>query len=409
MIKKDDRGNISVLEDRNRSLLGTAAGAAAGALIGLIGSAPSKALAAATLGLQKKMKATSRNIEKISRVSLSVVAFGVVLAVLVLGKAFLVPLAIAILFCQLLEALVNDFGHLKIGRSTLPRWFATILVIALILLILYVIGIVLLGQADTIANAWPRYAERMKSMIAGLADWLGQGPTAKLREEFGKIDVAQQAAGVFTSVQSVVVNIGIVFLYVVFLLGERRYVSAKLAALLHDAQVVRDTENMLSAISLSIRRYIRIKTLMGALTGILSYAVLRVLGVDFAETWALLIFLLYYIPIVGAVLGVISPALIAWLQFDTINPFLGVVFGISAIWTVVGNFVEPLFMGKSLNMGAFAVILSITFWGTIWGAVGMFLSVPIMVVTMIVCAHVPNWRWTSILLSEDGRINGGSR
>ena len=62
-------------------------------------------------------------------------------------------------------------------------------------------------------------------------------------------------------------------------------------------------------------------------------------------------------------------------------------------------------MGHSLNMSSFAIILSLTFWGTIWGVIGMFLSVPIMVLIMIVCANVPSWRWVAILLSKDGRIN----
>jgi AI-2 transport protein TqsA len=325
-----------------------------------------------------------------------VVALGVVLAFLVIGKSFLVPLAIAILIWHLLEALINDINCLKIGRFRLPRWFATILAIGLILLILYVITI------------WPRYVARMKSIVAGLADWFGQGPSAKIREEISKFDVTRPAADVFTSAQSFVVNVVLVFLYVAFLFSERRYINDKLGALFTDDKVAHDTEKMLSAISLGIRRYIWLKSLMSAITGLLSYAVLRVIGVDFAETWALLIFLLYYIPTVGPVLGVIFPALITWVQFDTIESVLGVAFGLTAIYAIVGNAVEPLLMRKSLNISAFGIVLSLTFWGTIWGVVGMFLSVPIMVVTMIVCANVPSWRWVSILLSKDGRINVAS-
>jgi AI-2 transport protein TqsA len=196
------------------------------------------------------MKAIDRSIEKLRSVSLSVVALGVVLAVLVIGKSFLVPLAIAILIWHLLEALINDFGRLTIGRFWLPRWLATVLAIGLILLILYVITIVLLGQADAIANAWPRYIARMKSIIAGLADWFGQGPSAKIREEIAKFDVTRQAAGVFTSAQSLVVNVVLVFLYVAFLFGGRRYINDKLGALFTDVKVASDTEKMLSAISL---------------------------------------------------------------------------------------------------------------------------------------------------------------
>jgi AI-2 transport protein TqsA len=80
----------------------------------------------------------------------------------------------------------------------------------------------------------------------------------------------------------------------------------KLGELFTDAKVARNTEQMLSAISSGIRRYIWLKTLMSVITGVLSYAVLRAMSVDFAKTWAPLIFLLYYIPIVGSVLASFS-------------------------------------------------------------------------------------------------------
>ena len=264
------------------------------------------------------MTAISHNVEKPRSFGLSVVAFGVVLAILVVGKSFLIPLALAILFWHLLEALIDDLGRLTISRFRLPRWFATILAIGLILLFLYVISTVLLSQGNAIADAWPRYAERMKSIIARLADWFGEGLSAKVREQVGKIDVTRLAAGLFTSAGSLVINIVIVFVYIAFLFFERRYINDKLGALFPDTKVSRDAEKMLSAISMGIRR-IWIKTLAGVITGVLSYAVLRAMGVDFAETWALLIFLLYYIPFVGAPLGVIFPVLVTWVQFDTIK------------------------------------------------------------------------------------------
>jgi AI-2 transport protein TqsA len=226
-----------------------------------------------------------------------------------------------------------------------------------------------------------------------------------VREELGKIDLTRQAAGLFTSAQSLVVNIVVVFLYVFFLFGERRYINVKLGALVPDAEVAGDAEKVLSAISVSIRRYVLIKTLMSVIVGVSSYVVLRTLGADFAETWALLIFLLNYIPNLGPVIGAIFPALIAWVQFDTVEYFFGVASALAFIYAIVGNALEPLIMRKSLNMSAFAIVLSLTFWGTIWGVVGMFLSVPIMVVTMIVCAHFPSWRWVAVLLSKDGRIS----
>src|SRR5271166_4830026 len=206
--------------------------------------------------MASRIMAISRTVEPLRNLGLSVVAFGVVLAILVLGKSFLVPLAIAILLWHLLEALINDLGRFAINRFRLPRWLARTLAIGLILLFLCMIIIVLLSQGDAIANAWPRYAERMKSIIVGLGDWFGEGPSAKLRLELDKIDVARQAADLFTSVQSLMINIVVVFFYVAFLFVEHRYINDKLGALFPDTQAARDTEKMLSAISLGIRRYV---------------------------------------------------------------------------------------------------------------------------------------------------------
>jgi len=188
-------------------------------------------------------------------------------------------------------------------------------------------------------------------------------------------------------------------------MGERRYVSEKIAAMFPDGAQARETDRMLSSISDGIRRYIWIKTLISILTGALSYAILRGLGVDFAETWALLIFFLNYIPNIGSVVGVIFPTLLALVQFDTLVPFFSIAIGLTAIQLIIGNVIDPMLTGRSLNMSSFAIVLLLAFWGTIWGVVGMFLSVPIMMLIMIVCANVPSWRWVAVLLSKDGRID----
>ena len=143
---------------------------------------------------------------------------------------------------------------------------------------------------------------------------------------------------------------------------------------------------------------------MSVVTGILSYTVLKMLGVDFAETWALLIFLLNYIPTVGSILGVVFPAVLALVQFDTLGPFLVIAVLLSAAQFAIGNVIEPIFMGKVLNLSSVVVIIALSLWGSVWGIVGMFMSVPITVVLMIMCAHIPNLKWIAVLLSEDGKL-----
>jgi AI-2 transport protein TqsA len=343
--------------------------------------------------------------EKLRSIAISVIAIGVVVAGLVLGSSFLIPLAIAVLLWNLLEALIDGFARIGVGRVRLPRWFSGILSITTVGLVLYVVAIILLAQGDAIASAWPRYEERLKSIVADLAQWLGPEYSAKVRDVLSKIDVTRHAAGVFVTAQSLILNAILVVLYVGFLLAERGFVSDKIAAMFPEGAQAREMDRMLSAISDGIRRYVWIKSLISILTGALSYVVLRGVGVDFAETWALLIFVLNYIPNVGSVVGVIFPALLALVQFDTLVPFFTIALGLTAIQLIIGNIVDPMLTGRSLNMSSFAIILLLAFWGTIWGVVGMFLSVPIMMLIMIICANVPSWRWVAILLSKDGRID----
>jgi AI-2 transport protein TqsA len=346
----------------------------------------------------------ANNSEGLRNIGLAVIALGVVVAGLALGSSFLIPLAIAILLWNLLEAIIEGFARLTIGVHRVPRWLATVLGFGAVLFGGYLVLSILLGQVDAIAAAWPRYVARFESIISDLTQWLGPERSAKFRSVIAEIDLTRRIPGIMASAQSSVVTILLVIAYVGFLLAESGHMIKKTTAMLPDERRARDANAMLAAVSKSVRRYIWIKTVVSVVTGVTCYAVLRSLGIDFAETWALLIFLLNYIPNIGSIIGVALPALLAVVQFATLGPFVILILSLTAIQLAIGSVLEPMLMGSTLNMSPFAIVLSLTFWGTIWGLVGMFLSVPIMVVVMIVCAHVPSWRWVAILLSKDGRI-----
>jgi predicted PurR-regulated permease PerM len=127
-------------------------------------------------------------------------------------------------------------------------------------------------------------------------------------------------------------------------------------------------------------------------------------GVDFAAFWAVMVFFFYYIPTVGSILAIVAPAVLALVQFDHLTPFLVVLLVFGTIQIVTANVVEPTIMGRTLNLSPLVVIVSLVVWGTIWGVVGMFLCVPIMVVALIVLAQFKATRPLAVLLSADGRI-----
>jgi predicted PurR-regulated permease PerM len=343
--------------------------------------------------------------ERIRNLGLAVIAFGVVVAGLVVGRSLLIPLAIAILLWSLLEAMIQWFARLQVGPFQLPRWLATILGIAVVVLGFYLVVSVLLGQVDAISAAWPRYAARLESVVSDLTQWLGPASAAKLKDAVAAIDIRGRIPQLIASTQSIVVSVLLVLAYTGFLFVERDHLGEKLVAMFPDARQAQKTSSLFARISQSVQHYLRIKTVVSAGTAVLCYAVLRWLGIDFAETWALLIFVLNYIPNIGSILAVTFPALVALVQFESLGPFIVLVLSLTAIQILIGSVLEPMLMGNTLNMSPLAIILGLAFWGTIWGIVGMFLSVPIMVTVMIVCAHVPSWRWVAILLSKDGRID----
>ncbi|MEO0809204.1 MAG: AI-2E family transporter, partial [Pseudomonadota bacterium] len=149
-----------------------------------------------------------------------------------------------------------------------------------------------------------------------------------------------------------------------------------------------------------VRQYLFVKTVISLITAATSYAILRYLGLDFAETWALIIFFLNYIPSIGSALGVVFPALLALVQFDTITPFFVLAIGLTALQFSIGNILEPALMGRSLNLSPFVIIVSLAFWSTIWGVAGAFLAVPITAVIVILCREIKGCEWVAVLLSN---------
>ena len=123
------------------------------------------------------------------------------------------------------------------------------------------------------------------------------------------------------------------------------------------------------------------------------------MDVEFALFWAFLIFLLNYIPTIGSILATAFPALMTLVQFDTLTPFFIILLGLVGIQLLVGSYLEPRFMGYSLNISPLVVILSLMLWGFIWGVPGLILSVPITVVLKTIIDEASEAKLLSKLLS----------
>ena len=128
------------------------------------------------------------------------------------------------------------------------------------------------------------------------------------------------------------------------------------------------------------------------------------MGVDYAVFWSFLIFLLNFIPTIGSLIATTFPAILAFIQFGDFKPVLTVIILIGIVQFLIGNILEPRIMGRSLNLSALVVLLSLALWGTLWGVVGMFLCVPITVTLMIIFSNFEKTLPFAIMLSANGNV-----
>ena len=224
------------------------------------------------------------------------------------------------------------------------------------------------------------------------------------------IDVTSWFTGALGTAGSFLSALFLVLLYIPYLMAERAPMRRKIAAAADSTKTERNIHNLTGSISDRLQKYVGIKSMVSAMTGIASYAVMKPVGLDFAETWAVLAFLLNFIPSIGSVVAVILPTVVALVQFDTAMPIVIVIAGCGIIQFCIGNVLEPSLMGKSLNLSPLVVILALTFWTTVWGIPGALLSVPFTVCIMIILADLPKARWLAVLMSGDGNLgdNGDS-
>ena len=151
-----------------------------------------------------------------------------------------------------------------------------------------------------------------------------------------------------------------------------------------------------------MERYLWIQTVTGLIIAVASWVVMIAVGLENALFWAFLIFIVNYVPIVGAAAAIVLPALFALVQLDGYMRALLLLAGLWAITFVVGNILLPRMQGDSLNLDPLIVLLSLAFWGALWGLTGMFLSTPLTVLAMVILAQFEGSRWIAVLLSADG-------
>jgi AI-2 transport protein TqsA len=337
----------------------------------------------------------------VKSVLIAILALSVAI-VLVYGAVILIPLAVALLLWMFINALARMFQRLWSGwfgplrLLSLALAFLTLLVASLI-----VVQIIAVNVSEISART-SDFERSLGILVDKVAELTGLSNDRIINAVVSHLSVEQLLGAIVVGVAGVASHVGVVFVFIIFLLVEQQFFDMKLNALVADEGRRQRIRSMLARIAHDVQTYLWTVSVASLLTAALSYIVMILAGLDNAPFWAFLIFVLNFIPTVGSILGIAIPSLYALLQFGEFSPFLVLAVTLGLVQFVVGNIIQPRMMAKSLNLSQFAVILALFVLGAIWGIAGMLLAVPITVVAMIVCSHFPQTRGLAVMSSESG-------
>ena len=346
---------------------------------------------------------------QLTRVALTMFVVVLSFYVLHLGQSILLPLVIAGAIAYLINIFADAIGSVRISERSLPKSLTFIIaVVAIALSLTWVVQLITDNVYYVIKQA-PLYEANLEKRINGIYQMLGLEESPSVHELLKQADLSTMLQGLAKSASALAGSAGIICVYLIFLLLEQRTFDAKIKAIVRQPLQQKALFQLLEKINNDICTYIGIKVLTSATTGLLSYFILQWIGVDSASFWAVLIFLLNFIPTIGSIIATAFPALLTLVQFEGWAPFFIVTIAITGLQFTVGSILEPRLMGSRLNLSPLILLLSLALWGSIWGIPGMFLCVPITVIIMIICSYFPQTRSLAVVLSGDGSLSEGSK
>jgi len=312
------------------------------------------------------------------------------------------PFILALFIWLLIKEIKKAMNKIGFVRRKFPSWLLSVIASVFMFLVLGFVTELLVYNIKALSHSSASYAANLDKMANMINDTFDINLRSLLGDYATDLDFAFILSTVVNSLTDILGNAFLIALYVLFLLIEESIFSAKLKAIFPESDRFERVDGIVRKIENAVTDYIGLKTLVSLITGVLSYIVLLILGIDSPVFWAFLIFLLNFIPTIGSLIATLFPAIYALLQFGELTPFVLVLVLVGLVQIIVGNILEPKIMGKALNISSLVAILSLSFWGWLWGITGMIISIPITVMIVIVFAQFPGTRPIAILLSGKG-------
>lgn len=341
----------------------------------------------------------------LSRTSHFLIVISLLVVILYYGQSIIIPFIFALLLWFTVRILSSLADKVPFFKRYLPKWLKKLISTAILFFAITFFAQVVVSSVNTITKSHQNYDENIELIIENINVQFGIDTKSWVDNNVKNIEVGQLIKPLLDALSSIVGNAFMIMLFAIFIFIEETNFQSKIKQLIDRSPDKFSKLNAtLSKIEWSIARYLGIKTIVSLLTGILSFIILKIVGVHYAVFWAFLIFLLNFIPTIGSLLATIFPAIFCLLQFGEFTQCLMVFFIVGSIQVFIGNFLEPKWMGNSMNISPLIAIIALVFWGAIWGTTGMILSIPITVILIIICSQFQSTKPIAMLLSEKGKI-----
>ena len=315
------------------------------------------------------------------------------------AKVILVPFIIAVFL-----ALITVRPMLWLQSKRVPAILAALLIVTMIMFILAVVGVILGTSIADFTAAIPGYQARLDTIVDGIVKFIAQNfrdgqNIESLRDMVDPGWAMGLVANILNGLKDVLTNIFLIIFTMIFILLEASSVQTKVEAAFGRSDDALDRPGVFLQ---NLGRYLGIKTIVSMATGLCAGLLTWAIGLDFPLLWAMLAFLLNYVPTIGSIIAAVPAVLLALVQ-----PELGVgsatatAVGFVLINVAFGNLIEPRLMGYGVGISPLVVFVGLVFWGWVLGPVGMLLSVPLTMTLKLPLESDERTRWIAILLGSE--------
>ncbi len=336
--------------------------------------------------------------------SIGIIVTFLLVWVLVIGRTIIVPFMVAVFMTFILDPLVELLMRLKA-----PRSIAVFFTMFIAFVFIYLFGLLVYSNIQEFVAQFPTYEDRLANLlynsVNSIENFIGKDISPDMLKELNinwldalqGMSIASNIVSGVGSFFSFFMRFLLMIVFLAYMLAGKPNLKRKLCAAFPETQAV-SMEEMIDAATEKIQKYLGAKTLVSFITAIISLIIFWSFGVDFAVFWAFIIFVFNFIPNIGSIIASFLPVLFSVLQFGSFSTAFWLLFALGILQFLMGNILEPRIMGYSLNLSPIMVILSLIFWGFIWGVAGMLLSVPILATIAICTERIDSLRFVSIFL-----------